>query len=116
MPFDRATKLLFNAVSRAAGGVKVTYNRASGDSLTLACIVGSTTFENGNSVMGETFLLHSNDFIFRTADLGFDPERGDSIIYNGVTYTVMIESGQAMYKFCDYSRNNIRVHTKELGT
>jgi hypothetical protein len=116
MPFDKATKVLFNRVFSASGGTKVTYNRASGGTLTLDAIIGSTEFAQGNSLVGETFLLRSHDFIFRYSDLGFEPERGDSIVHGGVTYTVMIESGSAMFKFCDYSRQNIRVHTKELGT
>ena len=115
MPFEKATKALFNRVLSASGKSKITYNHASGGSQSLDAVVGSTDFTQGNAAMGQTFLLTSHDFILRVSDLSDLPERGDSIEYNGVTYTVMIEGGNAMYRFCDYSRQNIRVHTKEVG-
>ena len=115
MPFDKATKALFNRVLSASGKSVVTYNYASGGSVSLEAVIGSTDFTQGNGATGQTFLMTSHDFIFRVADLNQLPARGDSVVFNGVTYTVMIDGGNAMYRFCDYSRRNIRVHTKEVG-
>jgi hypothetical protein len=114
MPFEKATKALFNRVHAISGGEKITYNYASGGSDTLDAIIGSTDFTQGNQMMGQTFLLTSHDFTVRVSDLSALPERGDSIVFKGKTYTVMIDSGSAMYRFSDYSRQNIRIHTKEL--
>jgi hypothetical protein len=115
MGFGEFSQTLFNNLASVGGSIKVTYNFSGGGSKTLTSITGRTTFSQGNAVTGETSLLESFDFIFNATDLGVAPSRGDTIDYNGVNYTVMVEGANAMYRYTDQSKATIRVHTKEIG-
>jgi hypothetical protein len=117
--FDSASRALFKTLSQAAG-VNVSYKRSGGNTISLRAVQGQTRFNQTSAIDGETLYMESNDFIFLTSDLldgsnTFLPSRGDSITYNGVTYSVLADGGDAMYKYTDQSKKTIRVHCKGVG-
>lgn len=117
--FDSASRALFKTLSQAAG-VSVSYKRSGGNTISLRAVQGQTQFNETSAIDGETLYMESNDFIFLASDLidgtsTFLPSRGDTITCKGVTYVVLSEGGDAMYKFTDQSKKTIRVHCKGVG-
>ena len=117
--FDSASRALFKTLSQAAG-VNVSYKRSGGNTLSLRAVRGQTQFNQTSAIDGETLFMESNDFIFLASDMRdgsstFLPARGDTITDDGVTYVVLSEGGDAMYKFTDQSKKTIRVHCKGVG-
>lgn len=118
--FDSASKALFTTLRQAAG-VKVTYTQAaSGSTCSLTAVRGRTQFSQVNDRTGETTFMETNDFLIKSKDLRISgsvvtPTRGDRIAYDGVTYTVLSDGSDAMFKYTDQSRQTMRIHCKEVG-
>ena len=109
----------FSELRHAAGASEITYARGL-DSVTISATVGRVEADPQEL---SDFVVDSEgvDFIIRRADLDFgagavDPERGDVITLNNgfatVTYDVLPDATDAVFKRCDEFGYDLRVHTE----
>ena len=107
--------------SESVLGSRVTYTDVStGSSWRIQATLGRSVREDtdyaGNSLEETTV-----DFIVRLSEMRYNgttifPGRGDTITYNGTTYTVLPDGTEqtAGWGWTDNSRSSIRIHTKEI--
>lgn len=108
---------------KAAAGTTVTYIRATGPTgatltHTLTATVGRSAFE-AQTQSGVVERWESRDYIIKTDDLGFEPERGDSIreVIDGVTgvYQVSTPRGVPSFHPADAFDTARRIHTTRVS-
>lgn len=108
-----------NSTLKASASVAVTYRRDA-DSVELQATLGSqllrSTDGRGSSKVERT----DRDFLFAAADLVLGgetvlPASGDLVDYDGDRFEVMPYGSDPHWRYCDSSKNRIRVHTKYRG-
>ncbi len=77
--------------------------------VTLPAILGRTSLTTVDSE-GVLVIVDTTDFVFRQSDLNLTPERDDSILHNGITYSVI----QPIFRRSDPYGQTIRVFTKAI--
>lgn len=92
----------------------VTYARGE-DEVELDATAGDTRFERGTSDGGLEVVANTRDYIFRATDLVLDSEtvtplEGDTVVDDGVTYTVVKLGAEPCWKAEGVGRSDIRVH------
>ena len=99
-----------------------TYTRGS-TSTTIPMQIATAAVEQIGGGDGITITTEDPDFIFLAASLVLDgttitkPEEGDFIIAaSGAKYRVSSIPGESAWRWTTAHRNDIRVHTKEIGT
>ena len=104
---------------KAAAGTTVEYQRATGGSpVELTATIGRSVFE-AQSQSGVIERHESRDYLFTSADLTFEPVRGDKIreVVAGVTgvYEVASPRGVPLTHPGDAFETTTRVHTKRIN-
>ena len=94
--------------------VTITYNPKGGGSFEIPATLGRTLFRAENQY-GSTIRTESRDFLVAAADLPNDPERGDTIIYNGCRYEVLAPNAEPVWRWSGPHNLTRRIHTKEIG-
>lgn len=111
-PFDASVNALWLALKQA-GGVTVIYTRRSDSTQkNLIAVRGSTATESdlGDGVVRTDRMF---DWILKISDLGFEPERGDTIKYIDRLYEVMNPTGGKHVE--EQALGTLyRIHTKEV--
>jgi len=105
--------------SRRARGETVTFTRGA-HSISLLAVRGSTAWERTAPFNGVRVGDRSTDWLIKQADLvdsgaaEIQPQRGDEISVDGVTFRVMpYGPDNQLWMYHDRDRKYIRVHTKE---
>lgn len=93
-------------------GERVVYKHKDSEK-TVTAVIGKTVFrvEDPYEVYIRTV---TKDFLIRTKDLGFVPERGDLVVWKGKTYEVLAPNGNPVWRWTDTSECTYRIHTKEV--
>ena len=94
-------------------GKDATYRRGSED-IPLRVVVGRSAFRSQND-SGVWMRTSSHDFIVAKDALGFAPEPGDAIVFDGLEYEVLAPRGESVWRWSDPHRTAIRIHTKLIG-
>lgn len=105
---------------RGVAGEPVTYKRGALELSLTSAVRGSTDWDNNAVNPGVRVSDRSTDWMIAAADLvngstQLEPQRGDEIIANGVTFRVMPFSNDApLWRWHDRdARTTYRIHTKE---
>jgi len=95
----------------------VTYNRRGGSSVAVEAVPGSAEHQ-GSDEFGFPLLTDSRSFVCEYADISGvltgsgEPERGDTITHDGVTYEVLPQgSGKTVWDWSGPGRVLIRIYT-----
>lgn len=83
----------------------------SGNSYPMLSAIGKTPWviDDGNGIQ---VLSETRDYLVKKSDLPFDPERGDLIAdENGDQYEVSVPSGDAPWRWANFSKTLLRIHT-----
>lgn len=94
--------------------VPAVYVRKDGTQIPINATPGRTLFR-AEDQYGVTVRTESRDFLVAASELPDEPERGDSILYNGIRYEVLAPNGEPVWRWsgtCHWTR---RIHTKEIG-
>jgi len=94
--------------------VSIVYVRKDGEGLETKASLGKTLFR-AEDQYGTTIRTESKDFLIAGSGLVHDPERGDSIIYDGRRYEVLAPNGEPVWKWCGSYHRTRRIHTKDMG-
>ncbi len=94
--------------------VPAVYLRRNGDVIQLKATLGKTLFRAENEY-GITIRTESRDFLISAEILPYEPERGDSILYDGRRYEVLAPNGEPVWRWSGTSKFVKRIHTKEIG-
>jgi len=103
-----------NEQRRECLSVIITYKPKGGGSFEIPATLGRTLFRTENQY-GSTIRIESRDFLVAAADLPDDPERGDTIIYNGCRYEVLAPNAEPVWRWSGAYHSTRRIHTKEIG-
>lgn len=103
-----------NEQRRDCLSVTITYKPKGGGSFEIPATLGRTLFRTENQY-GSTIRIESRDFLVAAADLPDDPERGDTIIYNGWRYEVLAPNAEPVWRWSGAYHSTRRIHTKEIG-
>ena len=110
---ESASKWL-DAQRRENLSVSIIYHPKKGGSSEILATLGRTLFRTENQY-GITTRIESRDFLVLADDLPNDPERGDTIIYNGCRYEVLAPNGEPVWRWSGAYHSTRRIHTKEIG-
>lgn len=110
---DAAAEWL-NEQRRECLSVPIIYKPKTGGSFEIPATLGRTLFRTENQY-GSTIRIESRDFLVAAADLPDDPERGDTIIYNGCRYEVLAPNAEPVWRWSGAYHSTRRIHTKEIG-
>ena len=110
---DAAAEWL-NEQRRECLSVPIIYRPKTGGSFEIPATLGRTLFRAENQY-GSTIRTESRDFLVSAADLPNDPERGDTIIYNGCRYEVLAPNAEPVWRWSGPHNLTRRIHTKEIG-
>ena len=110
---DAAAEWL-NEQRRECLSVPIIYKPKTGGSFEIPATLGRTLFRTENQY-GSTIRIESRDFLVAAADLPNDPERGDTIIYNGCRYEVLAPNAEPVWGWSGAYHSTRRIHTKEIG-
>ena len=94
--------------------VLAVYIRRGGEKIQINTTLGKTLFRAENQY-GETIRIESRDFLVSAKELTSDPERGDSILYNGKRYEVLAPNNEPVWRWSGPNQHTRRIHTKEMG-
>ena len=94
--------------------VTITYNPKGGGSFEIPATLGRTLFRAENQY-GSTVRIESRDFLVAADDLKNDPERGDTILYNGMRYEALAPNAEPVWRWSGAYHSTRRIHTKEIG-
>ena len=83
--------------------VTITYNPKGGGSFEIPATLGRTLFRA------------ENQYGLTADDLKNDPERGDTILYNGMRYEVLAPNAEPVWRWSGAYHSTRRIHTKEIG-
>ena len=102
---------------RTLAGRSVVYTQGA-TSVTLRCVLGQTQF-SAESGDGMVSITNVDDFIFIVSELASSgtpivPRKGDTIVRDGVTYTVFTVGSDAQYRYSDQEKVLIRVHARKV--
>ena len=103
-----------NEQRRDCLSVTITYKPKGGGSFEIPATLGRTLFRTENQY-GSTIRIESRDFLVAAADLSDDPERGDTILYNGMRYEVLAPNAEPVWRWSGAYHSTRRIHTKEIG-
>lgn len=92
----------------------VEYHRFGGEVHNVLATPGKTLFRT-DDVTGIVVRVYSFDFIILAEDLGFEPEKGDQIIYNDGVYEVLAPNNEPVWRWSGNSQDTYRIHTKFVG-
>ncbi len=94
--------------------VPAVYVRRSGERHEVRATLGKTLFRAENEY-GITIRSESRDFLISAEELPHEPERGDSVLYDGRRYEVLAPNGEPVWRWSGTSKFVKRIHTKEIG-
>ena len=94
--------------------VPAVYVRKDGTQIPVNATPGRTLFR-AEDQYGVTVRTESRDFLVAASELSAEPERGDSILYNGCRYEVLAPNGEPVWRWSGAYRWTRRIHTKEIG-
>lgn len=94
--------------------VPAEYVRRDGTRIEVNVTLGKTLFR-AEDQYGVTVRTESRDFLIAASELENDPERGDSIVYNGCRYEVLAPNGEPVWRWSGTYHWARRIHTKEIG-
>lgn len=92
----------------------VEYCQLGGDSFEVLASVGKTLFRVDDE-MGMTIRVSSVDFMIMVDDLGFEPQKGDEIVYNERRYEALAPNNEAVWRWSGNNQDTYRIHTKFIG-
>ena len=92
----------------------VEYRRHGGEILFVSATPGKTLFRTEDS-MGITVRESSFDFLILAVDLGFEPDKGDEIVYHGKKYEVLAPNSEPVWRWSGSIHDTYRIHTKFVG-
>lgn len=92
----------------------IIYSPLSGGTHSLFATIGRTLFRAENEY-GVTVRTESKDFIIEANDLGCEPQRGDSIIFDGKQYEVLAPNNEPCWRWSGSDNKTYRIHTKFMG-
>ena len=91
--------------------VPAVYVRKDGTQIPINVTPGRTLFR-AEDQYGVIVRIESRDFLVAASELSDEPERGDSILYNGIRCEVLAPNGEPVWGAYHWTR---RIHTKEIG-
>jgi len=94
--------------------VPAVYVRRNGEQIPVNVTLGRTLFR-AEDQYGVTVRIESRDFLIAASELSNEPERGDSIVYNGFRYEVLAPNGEPVWRWSGAYHWTRRIHTKETG-
>lgn len=94
--------------------VPAVYVRRDGTRLEVNATLGRTLFR-AEDQYGATVRTESRDFLVAASELEGEPERGDSIVYNGIRYKALAPNGEPVWRWSGAYHLTRRIHTKEIG-
>ncbi|MFA7178027.1 MAG: hypothetical protein WC114_12325 [Smithellaceae bacterium] len=94
--------------------VPAVYVRKDGTQIPVNATPGRTLFR-AEDQYGVTVRTESRDFLIAASELSDDPERGDTIVYNGFRYEVLAPNGEPVWRWSGAYHRTRRIHTKEIG-
>ncbi len=94
--------------------VPAVYVRRGGEKIDVNVTLGKTLFRAENEY-GVTIRTEARDFLIAGSELPNDPERGDTVIYNGTRYEVLAPNGEPVWRWAGTYHWTRRIHTKETG-
>lgn len=109
------------ATLRGVAGVSVTYRRGAHSVALPEVATGNSRIEMQTGADGSYTVFDSRDFLFAAEDLILNsvvtlPRAGDTIeeVSGGETFTyrAMDLGGEPCYRYSDFARTQLRVHTK----
>jgi len=68
--------------------------------------------DTGSGISVESFVW---DFLIEAADLGTEPQVGDTVIVNGRSFEVMKLAGQGCWRWTGPNQRTYRIHTRDIG-
>jgi hypothetical protein len=92
----------------------IVYSPLSGEAHPLFATPGRTLFRSENEY-GMTVRTLSFDFIVSADDLGCEPRRGDTIIFNNRMYEVLAPNNEPCWRWSGNDGKTYRIHTKDTG-
>lgn len=110
---DSAAEFL-TAQRKSFASELVEYRRFGGEVHSVSATSGKTLFRS-EDVTGIVTRTYSFDFLILASDLGFEPEKGDEIIYNGGKYEVLAPNNEPVWRWSGNAQNSYRIHTKFTG-
>lgn len=101
---------------QSATGVTVAVSRGTATTPNVVAVPGVSehTYSQDGQVTVET---QSRDFLFLVSEYCINgvatlPERGDTILTGGITYSILSNAGEAYFRYSDNNKQIIRVHCK----
>lgn len=93
---------------------QVEYRQFGGEVHSVFATPGKTLFRTEDA-MGITVREHSFDFLILAEDLGFEPRKGDEIVYRGRKYEVLAPNSEPIWRWSGNNQDTYRIHTKFVG-